>query len=176
MERPPHARVEVLPRMAGGIEVVLPRTRATLGFYLWLLLSLPLWIILPAWGFAELRPIVSPPLIAYALYLGLGFGVPLLISGLAAHSLAWQTRSLQIGSDGVIVQRRLGSRKHPPGKYTTAVAIGRAHQGWSVGLEKTETALLGGLQVATLRTQAEARWLAAELRQALGVEASLPDE
>jgi hypothetical protein len=124
---------------------------------------------MPAWGFGELSKVFgSPPIIAYLTYFGLGFGVPLLLNGLAAHSLAWQTRSLQISTDGVIVQRRLGSRKHPAGKFTTAAALGNAHQGWSVHLEKTETSLLGRLQVAALRTQAEARWLAAEVRAALG--------
>jgi hypothetical protein len=170
MERPPHARIEVLPRPAGGVEVVLPRTRATLVFSIWFLVTLPLWVVLPAVGFADLRAIESPPLIAYLFYCGLGFGVPLLVNGLAASSLAWQTRRLQVGTDGVIVRRRLGSRKHPPGKFTTAVAVGNTTQGWSVHLEKTETALLGRLHVAALRTQAEARWLAAELRRALGVE------
>jgi hypothetical protein len=106
------------------------------------------------------------------LYLGLGFGVPLIVNGLAAHSLAWQTRRLRVGTDGVVVKRRLGSRTHPPGRFTTAAALGNTHQGWSVRLEKTETALLGTLQVAALRTGAEARWLAAELRRALGVQSA----
>ncbi len=169
MERPPHARVDVLPRPEGGVEVVLPRTKATLVFSLWLLLSLPLWVILPARGFSDLRAIESAPLIAYLLYCGLGFGVPFLLSGLAASSLAWQTRRVHVGTDGVIVRRRLGNRRHPPGKFTTAAAMGNTTQGWSVHLEKSEGALLGNLQVAALRTGAEARWLAAELRQALGV-------
>ena len=171
MERPPHARIELAPGPGGGIEVVLPRTRATLVFVIWFVVTLPLWILLPAWGFQELRAIMgSPPLIAYLLYLGLGFGVPLFVNGLAAHSLAWQTRRLQVGADGVVVKRRLGSRKHPAGRFTTAAALGSTHQGWSVHLERTETALLGRLQVAALRTQSEARWLAAELRRALGVQ------
>lgn len=175
MERPPHARVEVLPRPGGGVEVALPETRATLVFAIWFVLTLPLWVLLPAWSFAELGKIIdSPPVIAYLLYLGLGFGVPLLINGLAAHSLAWQTRCIQVGTDGVVVKRRLGSRTHSPGKFTTAAALGNTHQGWSVHLEKTETAFLGRLHVAALRTQAEARWLAAELRRALGVEAPAP--
>ena len=171
MERPPHARVEVLPRPSGGVEVVLPGTRATLVFAIWFVVTLPLWVLLPAWGFQELRAIMgSPPVIAYLLYLGLGFGVPLIVNGLAAHSLAWQTRRFEVATDGVVVKRRLGSRKHPAGTFTTAAALGNAHQGWSVHLERTETALRGRLQVASLRTQAEARWLAAELRRALGVQ------
>ena len=107
---------------------------------------------------------------AYLLYCGLGFGVPLLLSGLAASSLAWQTRSLQVGTDGVTVKRPFWSRTHPAGKFTTAAAMGNSSQGWRVHLEKTETALLGSLQVAALRTQAEVRWPSAELRQALGVQ------
>ncbi len=169
MERPPHARIEVLPRPDGGVEVVLPRSRADLVFAIWFLLTLPLWVLLPALAFEELRAIVSPPAIAYLLYLGLGFGVPFVVNGLAASSLAWRTIRLQVGTDGVTVKRRLWSRRHPPGKFTTAAALGNTHQGWSVHLEKTETALLGRLQIASLRTQAEARWLAAELRRALGV-------
>jgi hypothetical protein len=169
MERPPHARVEILPRTAGGVEVVVPRTRATLANLLWFLLTLPLWVLLPARALEELQAIDSPPLIAYLLYCGLGFGIPLLLNGLAAVSLAWQTRRLQVGTDGVTVQRRLGSRTHPPGKFTTATALGDTTQGWSVHLKKSEAALLGSLPVAALRTQSEARWLAAELRRALGV-------
>lgn len=172
MERPPHARIEVLPRAGGGVEVVLPKTRSTLVFAIWFVLTLPLWILLPALAFEELRAIESPPAIAYLLYLGLGFGVPLVANGLPATSLAWQTRRFQVGTDGVIVQRRLGRRVHPAGKFTTALALGNTHQGWAVHLEKAETSLLGRLAVAHLRTQAEARWLAAELRRALGVEAS----
>ncbi len=170
MERPPHARVEVRPHSGGGVEVVLPRTRATLVFSLWFFLTLPLWIILPARAFEELRAIESPPLIAYLSYLGLGLGVPVLLNGLAASSLAWQTRRLQVGTEGVVVRRRLGRGRHPAGKFTTAAALGSSSQGWSVHLEKSETAFLGRLQVAALRTQSEARWLAAELRSALGVE------
>lgn len=170
MERPPHARVEVRPRPGGGVEVGLPRTRATLVFAIWFALTLPLWILLPARAFMELRAIDSLPVIAYLLYLGLGFGVPLLVNGLAAHSLAWQTRRIEVGREGVIVRRQLGSRRHPPGKFTTAAALGNTTQGWSVHLEKTQTAFLGRLHVAALRTQSEARWLAAELRRALGVE------
>ena len=169
MERPPHARIEVMPRAAGGVEVVLPGSRATPVFAIWFALTLPLWLLLPGLAFQELRAIESPPAIAYLLYLGLGFGVPLLVNGLAATSLAWQTRRVEVGSDGVIVHRRLGSRRYPSGKFTTAAALGSASQGWSVCLERTETELLGRLQVASLRTKAEARWLAAELRRALGV-------
>ena len=101
---------------------------------------------------------------------GLGYGVPLLVNGLPASSLVWRTRRLRVGPDGVVEQRRLGGRRHPAGKFTTATARGNSHQGWAVGLEKTEASLLGGLHVAALRTQAEARWLAAELRRALGTE------
>ena len=170
MERPPHARVEVRSRPGGGVEVVLPKTKASLVFVLWFLLTLPLWVILPALSLAELSTIDSPPVIAYLLYGSLGFGIPLILNGLPAISLAWQTRRLQVGTDGVIVQRRLGRRTHPPGKFTTAAALGSTAQGWSVGLDKSETTLLGGLQVASMRTGAEARWLAAELRRALGAE------
>lgn len=176
MERPPHARVEILPRTAGGVDVVVPRTRASLANLLWFLLTLPLWVLLPARALEELQAIDSPPLIAYLLYCGLGFGVPLLLNGLAAVSLAWQTRRLQVGTDGVIVRRRLGSCMHPPGKFTTATALGNTTQGWSVHLKKSEAALLGTLHVAAVRTQAEARWLAAELRRALGVNADAPPE
>jgi hypothetical protein len=169
MERPPHARIELLPLSAGGLEVVLPRSRATLVFFIWFLLTLPLWAILPAWALEDLRAIESPPAIAYLLYCGLGFGIPLLVNGLAAHSLAWQTRRLRVGAEGVVVQRRLGSRTHPAGKFTNAAALGSATQGWSVHLQKTKTAFLGSLHVAALRTEAEAQWLAAELRRELGV-------
>ncbi len=168
MPRPPHARIDVRQRRGGGVDVELPKTKVGMVFAFWFLLTLPLWITLPTRSFAALDIIIDPPAIAYLLYLGLGFGIPFLMTALAASSLAWQKVRLRVGPDGVTVQRRLGRRTYPPGKFTTASARGNTNDGWSVGLEKSETAFLGGLQVASPRTESEARWLAAELRQALG--------
>ena len=80
--RPPHARVSVTSLPEGGTEFTPPKKMGSVVFALWCLITIPLWVILPIWGLADLKGVESPPLIAYLIQLGVAFGVALVFNGI----------------------------------------------------------------------------------------------
>ena len=73
-----------------------------------------------------------------------------------------------MGPDGVSGKRPLGRKVYPPGHFTLAQATGNSKDTWMVSLKRSPSDLFGGIPVAIVTTEAEARWLVAELELALG--------
>ncbi len=166
--RPPHARVRVEPHPEGGVRITLPRSRMSTFLNGWCLLTLPLWVIFPILGIAELKGVESPPAIAYIIQLGVAFGGAFILSGLPVLGQAFVNHGFQVGPDGVAAKRLLRRKRFPAGHFLRSVATGSSYDKWMVSLERSEKNFFGGLVVAIVTTEAEARWLVAELSRALG--------
>ncbi len=165
--RPPHARVRVERLPDGVTNFTPPKKMASSLTTGWCLITLPLWVILPIWGLADLKGVASPPLIAYLVQLGVAFGAAFILNGLPLLGHALWNRGVRLGPDGVVTRRPLGQKRYPPGHFTRAEAAGSSHDKWIVSLERSTRTLLNGLIVTIVSTEAEARWLISELSRAL---------
>ena len=165
--RPPNARVRVESQPEGGIKFIPPRSRGSTFVNIWCLVTLPLWVVFPILGLAELKGVESPPVIAYLIQLGLAFGAALFYNGLPMLGQAFVNQSFRLGPDGVVVKRLLRQKRFPAGHFTCSEAIGNSHGKWMVSLERPEKGIISGLVIAIVTSEAEARWLVAELSRAL---------
>ena len=133
----------------------------------WGLLTLPLWVILPILALADLKGVESPPVIAYLIQLGVAFGGALVFNGLPMLGQAFVNYGFRVGPGGVVAKRLLRRKRFPAGHFVRSEATGSSYDKWMVSLERQGTNLFGGLVVAIVATESEARWLVAELSRAL---------
>lgn len=165
--RPPHARVRVERPDSVGIQIIPQKSTASAFLFGWCLLTLPLWVVFPIWGLAELRGVASPPIIAYAIQLGVALGAAFFFNGLPLLGVAFVNQSFRLSPDGVSAKRLWRRKQFPAGHFTVCEAVGNSHDTWMVSLERSENSVSGGLVMAIVSTEAEAQWLLDEIHRAL---------